>query len=154
MKDWMKKDASTPQALYSACIKIANLWPVGPYLCGQIPSQNRPVMGTCSIWYSKRLSGDRNYLFYIFQGSGWGLMVWREQVNYLYKGNAFWSLCSSDWVNIMASILPLALFLIDTFQLQSLQPSPFQPTFKMLFLPHVCDNFKHLGGYRSTSNPV
>lgn len=31
-------------------IKIANLWPVGPYLCGQIPSQNRPVMGTCSIW--------------------------------------------------------------------------------------------------------
>ncbi len=39
-----------PQALYFTCIKIANVWPVGPYLCGQIASQNRPVMGTCSIW--------------------------------------------------------------------------------------------------------
>ncbi len=39
-----------PQALYFACIKIANVWPVGPYLCGQIASQNRPVMGTCSVW--------------------------------------------------------------------------------------------------------
>lgn len=73
--------------------------------------------------------------FIFFLGPGWGLMVWREQVNYLYKGNAFWSLCSSDWVNIMASILPLALFLIDTFQLQSLQPSPLPANIQNAFSP-------------------
>ncbi len=125
-----------------------------PYLCGQIASQNRPVMGTCSILIIQNPCPEIGFIYFIFPGPRLGLMVWREQVNYLYKGNAFWFLCSSDWVNIMASILPLALFLIDTFQLLSFQPPPFQPTFKMLFLPHVCDNFKHLGGYRSTSNPV
>lgn len=76
------------------------------------------------------------FIYFIFsRAQAGGLMAWREQVNYLYKGNAFWSLCSSDWVNIMASILPLALFLIDTFQLQSLQPSPLPANIQNAFSP-------------------
>lgn len=49
---------------------------------------------------------------------------------------------------------PLPCFWLILFNYSLFNLPPFQPTFKMLFLPHVCDNFKHLGGYRSTSNPV
>jgi len=116
-------------------IKIANVWPVGLSVRPDTITQ-QACNGHMLHLIIQKPCPEIGFIYFIFfSKTQAGLMVWREQVNYLYKGNAFGSLCSSDWVNIMASILPLALFLIDTFQLQSLQPSPYPANIQNAFSP-------------------
>lgn len=153
MKDWMKKDASTSSLfrMYQNCKRLTSR----PLSVRPDSITKQACNGHMLRLIIQKPCPEIGFIYFIFS---------RAQAAGLWSGESKWITYTKEMhfgpcapqtgLTLWLPFCPLPCFWLILFNYSLFNLPPFQPTFKMLFLPHVCDNFKHLGGYRSTSNPV